>query len=111
MVKALASHQCGLGSNPGFNAMYGLSFLLVFSICHFVKRVKFCLYYSITVYYVYTKIKTFIPGSFIITVLGTLLPAFCLKMNLNFPITVSYNDLRFVIRQSVDSTSENQRSV
>ena len=32
-------------------------------------------------------------------------------MNLNFPITVSYNDLRFVIRQSVDSTIENQRSV
>ena len=39
------------------------------------------------------------------------LPVFCLKMNLNFPITGAYNDLRFVIQQRVDSTIENQRSV
>ena len=38
---------------------------------------------------------TFITGSFRITV----------------PITVAYNDLRFVIQQRVDSTIENQRSV
>ena len=31
MVRALASHQCGLGSNPGINAICGLSLLLVLS--------------------------------------------------------------------------------
>ena len=30
-VRALASHQCGLGSNPGLNAICGLSLLLVLS--------------------------------------------------------------------------------
>ena len=29
MVRALASHQCGLGLNPGVNVIYGLSLLLV----------------------------------------------------------------------------------
>ena len=29
VVRALASHQCGLGSNPGFDAIFGLSLLLV----------------------------------------------------------------------------------
>ena len=29
-VRALASHQCGLGFNPGVDAMCGLSLLLVF---------------------------------------------------------------------------------
>ena len=29
MVRALASHQCGLGSNPGVDAICGLSLLLV----------------------------------------------------------------------------------
>ena len=29
MVRALASHQCGLGSNPGVDAIFGLSLLLV----------------------------------------------------------------------------------
>ena len=31
MVRALASHQCGPGSNPGVDAIYGLSLLLVLS--------------------------------------------------------------------------------
>ena len=31
MVTALASHQCGLGSNPGVEAICGLSLLLVLS--------------------------------------------------------------------------------
>ena len=31
VVRALASHQCGLGSNPGFDAICGLSLLLVLS--------------------------------------------------------------------------------
>ena len=31
MVRALASHQCGPGSNPGVDAMCGLSLLLVLS--------------------------------------------------------------------------------
>ena len=30
-VRALASHQCGLGSNPGIDAICGLSLLLVLS--------------------------------------------------------------------------------
>ena len=30
-MRALASHQCGLGSNPGVNAIRGLSLLLVLS--------------------------------------------------------------------------------
>ena len=32
-VKALASHQCGPGSNPGVDTMCGLSLLLVLSPC------------------------------------------------------------------------------
>ena len=32
VVRALASHQCGLGSNPGFDATFGLSLLLVLSL-------------------------------------------------------------------------------
>ena len=32
MVSALASHQCGLGSNPGVNAIFGLSLWLVLSL-------------------------------------------------------------------------------
>ena len=32
MVSALASHQCGLGSNPGVNAICGLSLWLVLSL-------------------------------------------------------------------------------
>ena len=31
VVRALASHQCGLGSNPGIDAICGLSLLLVLS--------------------------------------------------------------------------------
>ena len=31
MVRALASHQCGPGSNPGIDTIYGLSLLLVLS--------------------------------------------------------------------------------
>ena len=31
MVRALASHQCGLGTNPGVDAICGLSLLLVLS--------------------------------------------------------------------------------
>ena len=31
MLRALASHQCGLGSNPGVDAICGLSLLLVLS--------------------------------------------------------------------------------
>ena len=31
VVRALASHQCGPGSNPGFEAIFGLSLLLVLS--------------------------------------------------------------------------------
>ena len=31
MVRALASHQCGPGSNPGIDAICGLSLLLVLS--------------------------------------------------------------------------------
>ena len=31
MVRALSSHQCGPGSNPGVDAIRGLSLLLVFS--------------------------------------------------------------------------------
>ena len=32
VVRALASHQCGPGSNPGVDAMCGLSLLLVLSL-------------------------------------------------------------------------------
>ena len=32
VVRALASHQCGPGSNPGVDAICGLSLLLVFSL-------------------------------------------------------------------------------
>ena len=32
MVRALASHQCGLGSNPGVDTICGLSLLLVLSL-------------------------------------------------------------------------------
>ena len=32
MVRALASHQCGLGLNPGVNDICGLSLLLVLSL-------------------------------------------------------------------------------
>ena len=32
MVRALASHQCGPGSNPGIDAICGLSLLLVLSL-------------------------------------------------------------------------------
>ena len=32
MVKALASHQCGPGSNPGVDGICGLSLLLVLSL-------------------------------------------------------------------------------
>ena len=32
MVRVLASHQCGPGSNPGVDAICGLSFLLVLSL-------------------------------------------------------------------------------
>ena len=32
MVSALASHQCGPGSNPGVNAICGLSLWLVLSL-------------------------------------------------------------------------------
>ena len=32
MVRALASHQCGLGLNPGVNDVCGLSLLLVLSL-------------------------------------------------------------------------------
>ena len=32
MVRALASHQCGLGSNPSVDTIYGLSLLLVLSL-------------------------------------------------------------------------------
>ena len=32
MVRALASHQCGLGSNPGVDAICVLSLLLVLSL-------------------------------------------------------------------------------
>ena len=32
MVRALASHQCGRGSNPGVDAICGLSLLLVLSL-------------------------------------------------------------------------------
>ena len=32
MVRALASHQCGRGSNPGVGAICGLSLLLVLSL-------------------------------------------------------------------------------
>ena len=31
MVRALASHKCGLGSNPGIKAICGVSLLLVLS--------------------------------------------------------------------------------
>ena len=31
MLRALASHQCGPGSNPGVNTICGLSLLLVLS--------------------------------------------------------------------------------
>ena len=31
MVRALTSHQCGLGSNPGVDAICGLNLLLVLS--------------------------------------------------------------------------------
>ena len=31
VVRALASHQCGPGSNPGVDAIYGLSLQLVLS--------------------------------------------------------------------------------
>ena len=30
--RALSSHQCGLGSNPSVNTIYGLSLLLVLSL-------------------------------------------------------------------------------
>ena len=36
MVRALASHQCGPGSNPGVDPIFRLSLLLVFS---FARRV------------------------------------------------------------------------
>ena len=32
VVRVLASHQCGLGSNPGFDSICGLSLLLVLSL-------------------------------------------------------------------------------
>ena len=32
VVRAVASHQCGPGSNPGFDAICGLSLLLVLSL-------------------------------------------------------------------------------
>ena len=32
MVRALASHRCGPGSNPGVDAICGLSLLLVLSL-------------------------------------------------------------------------------
>ena len=32
LVRALASHQCGLGSNPGVDTICGLSLLLVLSL-------------------------------------------------------------------------------
>ena len=32
MVRALASRRCGPGSNPGVDAIYGLSLLLVLSL-------------------------------------------------------------------------------
>ena len=32
VVRALASHQCGPGSNPGFDAICGLSLLFVLSL-------------------------------------------------------------------------------
>ena len=32
MVRALASHQCGPGLNPGVDAIFGLSLLLVLSL-------------------------------------------------------------------------------
>ena len=32
MVRALASHQCGPGSNPGIDAICGLSLLFVLSL-------------------------------------------------------------------------------
>ena len=32
MVRALASHQCSMGSNPGVDAICGLSLLLVLSL-------------------------------------------------------------------------------
>ena len=32
VVRALASHQCGLGSNPGIDTICGLSLLLVLSL-------------------------------------------------------------------------------
>ena len=32
VVRALASHQCGVGSNPGIDAICGLSLLLVLSL-------------------------------------------------------------------------------
>ena len=32
VVRAIASHQCGLGLNPGINAISGLSLLLVLSL-------------------------------------------------------------------------------
>jgi len=32
VVRALASHQCGLGTNPGIDAICGLSLLLVLSL-------------------------------------------------------------------------------
>ena len=32
VVRALTSHQCGPGSNPGVNAICGLSLLLVLSL-------------------------------------------------------------------------------
>ena len=35
VVRAQASHQCGPGSNPGINAICGLSLLLVLSILRF----------------------------------------------------------------------------
>ena len=38
MVRSLASHQCGLGSNPSMDAICGLSLLLVLS---FAPRVFF----------------------------------------------------------------------
>ena len=32
LVRALTSHQCGLGLNPGIDAIHGLSLLLVVSL-------------------------------------------------------------------------------
>ena len=48
VVRALASHQCGPGSNPGVDAICGLSLLLVLSFCPLLRliglfSIKYCL--------------------------------------------------------------------